>query len=406
MPKDYRCCHCGSQNFTKEQDVLDVWFDAGTTQDIVLNRKDLQYPADLYLEGSDQFRGWFQSSLVLAVAGKKSVPYKAVATHGYVVEPRSKDKDREKQKVSKSRGALFPVDLIEKYGADLLRLWVASENFRDDVEFSADKLQQVQTYYRKIRNTYRYLLGNLYDDNGKIYEFSQLAQLEKYILTRLYCVNNEVRKTYAQYEYHTVFQLVQNFFSNELSALYFDVRKDTLYSETADSLPRRQTQFVLRKLLRITLPWIAPILSFTAEEIWQHIRTDSDENSIHLTEFYKTNPDDNSTLLQRWKDLLQTRTEALKKLEDSKKQGVIATFAEAHVVVNNEVSPSDSKILEELLPVACVSRSDKELSIYKFDGKKCQRCWNYFSVHQSNNELCQRCVDVLHSNQQSISLSE
>ncbi|BBM83049.1 isoleucine--tRNA ligase [Candidatus Uabimicrobium amorphum] len=393
MPKDYRCC--GAQNFTKENDVLDVWFDAGTTQDIVLKRQDLKYPADLYLEGSDQFRGWFQSSLVLAVAGNKSAPYKAVATHGYVVEPRTKN--REKQKVSKSRGALFPKDLIEKYGADLLRLWVASENFRDDVEFSPDKLQQVQTYYRKIRNTYRYLLGNLYDDDQQIHKFCDLPQLEKYILTRLHTLNGEVREAYARYEYHTVFQLVQNFFSNELSSLYFDVRKDTLYSESANSSQRRQAQFVLRELLRTTLPWIAPVLSFTAEEIWQHVRKDCDEHSIHLSKFCNVNADYcDAALQQQWKNLLQLRTDILKKLEDSKNRGLIKTFAEAHVNAGGQVSTEYCKILTQLLPVARVSCSDGDMSVMVFAGKKCQRCWQYFSIEKDSGDLCQRCIDVLH----------
>ncbi|WP_372369219.1 isoleucine--tRNA ligase [Candidatus Uabimicrobium sp. HlEnr_7] len=396
LPKDYTCC--GVQDFSKEEDVLDVWFDSGVTQDIVLQRSDLKYPADLYLEGNDQFRGWFQSSLALAVATNKLAPYSTVATHGYVVE------SCKKEKVSKSRGALFPKDLIAKYGADLLRLWVASENFRDDVEFSLPKLEQVQGSYRKLRNTYRYLLGNLYDDNGESHSYKELPELEKYILARLYSVNTEIRKGYEKYEYHVVFQLILNFFSNELSSLYFCVRKDALYSDEADCLLRRQTQFVLRKLLFTTLPWIAPVLSFTAEEIWQHVRKNSQEKSVHLTHFCDVEDEYNDhRVCEKWSMLLTTRDLLLKRLEKSKNNKTINTFAQAHVLVEGNLTNNDCLILKELLQVACVScdslkkdfQNDEfgEVTIEKFKGDKCERCWNFTRINETG--LCERCERVL-----------
>lgn len=197
--------------------------------------------------------------MLLALGTNKKAPYKAVATHGYVLLPRVKSKKAEK--VSKSKGALFPKKLIDEHGADLVRLWVASGDFRNGVEFSQDKIVQMKTYYRKIRNTYRYLLGNLFNWDGKNHNYEELLSLEKYILFRLQEVNSLVRKAYEEYEYHVVFQLFVNFFSNELSSLYFDVRKDMLYTSAKNEKCRRQAQFVLHEILRTSLPWITPILS-------------------------------------------------------------------------------------------------------------------------------------------------
>ena len=410
LPQGYKCANCGSHHFDKEDDILDVWFDSGVTHAAVLQQREgLHYPADLYLEGNDQFRGWYQSSLLTATATGKEAPYRAVATHGYVLLPRKKGE--EDQKMSKSKKGTSPNEIVNKYGADLLRLWIASNDFRGDVEFSTDKI--AQSNYRRVRNTYRYLLGNLSDWDGKHVEYGDLPSLEKYVLSRLYTVNQEVMTAYARYEYHVVVQLFQNFFAVDLSSLYFDIRKDVLYTHKQDATTRRQTQFVLNELLHTSLMWLAPVLSFTAEEIWQHIRSEQDAVSVHLLSFRELPQQyDNAEVTTQWQQLLSMRSQILRMLEAAKNNELFSNFREAEVVLSSEFSALHELFptLQELLLVSSVSCEDVQgetltgfgvtgtVVVRNLEGEKCQRCWFYYREDMGDDvhpQVCQRCLAVL-----------
>lgn len=276
LPDGYKCPHCGAaEGFEKETDIMDVWFDSGSTHAAVLKNRDyLRRPADVYLEGADQYRGWFQSSLLTSVAGGNGAPFKQIVTHGWTV-------DGEGKKMSKSLGnGIAPQDIIKQYGADILRLWVASSDYHADIRISKDILKQLSDNYRKIRNTARFCLGNLYDfDPDKdMLPNEELEELDKYALMKLDEVINTARNGYEIYEYHTAAHAIHNFCVVDMSNFYFDVLKDRLYTSVSTSKTRRAAQTVLYKILDSLTLLLTPILAFTADEIWRFMPHDKSRN--------------------------------------------------------------------------------------------------------------------------------
>ena len=331
LPAGYRCPDCGGNRFTKETDILDVWFDSGVSHAAVLEKNpDLAWPADLYLEGSDQHRGWFHTSLLTAVGTRDRAPFEAVLTHGFTV-------DAQGRKMSKSLGnVVAPQEVIEKQGAEILRLWVASENFREDVRGPDEEITgHLVEVYRRIRNTCRFLLGNLADFDSTVdrLPYEALQELDRFMLHRLQKTIERVRQAYHDHEYHIVFHTLHNFCVVDLSSFYLDVQKDTLYTARADAPERRSAQTVLHETLLALVKLMAPILAFTAEEIWGYLPAASrEESSVHLSEFPQVNAayiDDE--LAARWERLLEVRGEILKALEQARNQKLIGTSLEAAV---------------------------------------------------------------------------
>ncbi|MFC1567075.1 isoleucine--tRNA ligase, partial [bacterium] len=425
-------CECGSSNFTKETDILDVWFDSGVSHEAVLKvRENLSWPSDLYLEGSDQHRGWFQTSLIPSVILNRQAPYKQVLTHGFTV-------DGEGKKMSKSQGNVTaPQEIIQKYGADIIRLWVLSENYKEDVRISDEIIEQLVDAYRKIRNTARYLLGNLanYNHNENEVEYEKLLDIDKWALAKLAFMYDDICNAYEKKELHNVFRKFYNFCTVELSSLYFDILKDRLYVSHYDSIERRSAQTVLYYLVTWLTRLIAPSLSFTSEEIWKAIPNQKIE-SIFLSDFPGTNEDEqklintwkeNTALKDKWDDIFEFRKIILKKIEEKRQEQVIGNSLEAKVKVfldknceildllqgvNTQwatisivsqfeiiVSEVDDKdlISEEFLPQG-LKGSKVKIGVEKAAGKKCERCWNYSqavgSIKNYEN-FCVRCAEVV-----------
>lgn len=417
LPQNARCSNCGGVHFKKEKDILDVWFDSGVSFAPVLEKRDyLAYPAQLYVEGSDQHRGWFQSALLTSVGTRQKVPYQTVLTHGFVV-------DAEGKKMSKSLGnVIAPHEVIKKYGAEILRLWVAAEDYRDDIKLSPEILERLSEAYRKIRNTCRYLIGNLYDFNPMKDSISYQDQLEidRWALHRLQGLIERVRKAYEKLEFHIVYHALYNFCTVDMSAFYLDVLKDRLYVMPKTSLERRSAQTTLFQILSTLVKLMAPVLSFTAEEIWTHLRKyNNQEQSVHLTQF----PAINHTLLdegleKRWDTILTIRGEVTKALELARKQKLIGHSLDAQITLS---VPKDlylllSPYLSQLNAIFIVSRVElvqEEARTYAYEskvvkgvridvtpapGKKCERCWIYdVSVGEDKDHptICKRCVEVM-----------
>ncbi|PIE57023.1 MAG: isoleucine--tRNA ligase [Desulfobulbus propionicus] len=418
VPENVRCA-CGCRSFTKESDILDVWFDSGTSHAAVLEpHPELQSPADLYLEGSDQHRGWFQSSLLSAVGTRGQAPYRSVLTHGYVVDGQGK-------KMSKSVGnVVAPQEVIDQYGAEVLRLWVASENYQDDVKVSAEILKHVSDAYRKIRNTIRFLLGNLYDfDPGRHQvPLDELGELDTWALIRYAEMSERVLRAYRQYEFHTVYHRLHNFCTTTISNIYLDVCKDRLYCSAPDSRERRAAQTVIHRILDGLLRLMAPILCFTAGEAWESFRGMQQnsplEESIYLQDFQVV--DDigrNAALMERWDRLLAVRSEITRMLEAARRDKRIGLALDAEVVLRAEGETlTFLQGKEELLRELCIVSSlvlESEgaetveqaeqvpglaIAIRQAPGKKCDRCWTLsrsVGEDQEHRQLCQRCVHVV-----------
>ena len=437
LPPATRCPRCGGTQFTKENDILDVWFESGTSQAAVLEtRPDQHWPAEMYLEGSDQHRGWFHSSLLVAVGTKGQAPYKEVLTHGFVV-------DGEGRKMSKSMGnVIAPQEVMSTHGAEILRLWVAAEDYRDDVRLSAEILTRLVEGYRRIRNTCRYLLGNLYDFDPKAHLLprDELLEIDRFILHRLQKLTGRLLRAYERYEFHILFHALQNFCVVDLSAFYLDVLKDRVYTSGAASPERRAAQTAMYLILQSLTRVMAPVLSFTAEEVWGYIPRRGDETeSVHLTEFLAVDPSFVDGVLEsRWDNLLEIRGEIQKALERARAQKVLGSSLEGRVTLYPKAySPEVAAILDESGPAELATLfivSQVELSrdnppegppdrvdalqslptegewawvggnlvtpvvIGKARGQKCERCWVYReSVGQSPTHptICDRCVAVL-----------
>ncbi len=410
LPPGTRCPTCGGEEFTKETDILDVWFESGVSQAAVLRvRPDQHWPAEIYLEGSDQHRGWFHSSLLAAVGVQGGAPYKAVLTHGFVV-------DGEGRKMSKSLGnVIAPQEVIEKYGAEVLRLWVAAEDYRDDIRLSEEILTRLAEGYRRIRNTCRYLLGNLYDFDAARdpVPVQELLPIDRFILHRLQQLTERMRAAYRDYEFHILYHGLHNFCAVDLSAFYLDVLKDRVYTSGRTSRLRRSAQTAMYEVLLTLVRLMAPVLSFTAEEVWGSISMPDKPPSVHLTEFPEIRTDLlDEELGQEWERLLTVRDEVLRALEVARKERRIGSAQEAAVEVQAAATefPFLAAHREELETICIVSRltvtqadgraADTPL-VVRVDaapGQKCQRCWNYresVGASATHPGLCDRCVGVL-----------
>src|SRR3989337_1869624 len=414
LPSGTKCSKCGNENFRKETDILDVWFDSGVSYASVLegNTK-LSMPADMYLEGSDQHRGWFHSSLLACVGTRGFAPYKSVLTHGFVV-------DKEGEKMSKSKGnVIVPSDIVKKYGAEVLRLWVVAEDYRSDIRISTEILDRLTESYRKIRNTFRYLVGNLYDFDPvrDAVDYEKLEEFDKWILHRLGILSSKILKGYEDYEFHIVYYELQRFCIVDLSAIYLDIQKDVLYTFPPNSEKRRSAQTAIYTILNCLTKLSAPVLSFTTDEV-RHYMSGEKTESIHLTNFPE--PEFiNDKIEEKWSRLLLVRDEILKALERARKDKFIGSSLEAGVSIyaEAEIKSFIHENLELLKTLAIVSHievvneSPKENNIFessdipgliievqKAPGEKCERCWTYRTSVGTTPDyptLCDRCIGHL-----------
>lgn len=415
LPPGAQCTKCGGTEFRKEQDIMDVWFDSGSSHAAVLAaRPELSWPADLYIEGTDQYRGWFQSSLLTAVSTRGSAPYRTVITHGFVL-------DEQGRKMSKSLGNVIePAKVIEVYGADILRLWVASVDYNNDVRISDNILKQMSEIYRKIRNTARFMLSNLYDFNRATdaVAVDALPELERYALHRLASVMNEITEALERYEFFRFYQVIQNYCVVDLSSFYFDLRKDTLYADGAGSHTRRAAQTVLDIILSTLARAIAPVLSHLAEDIWQHMPpgAPATSESVFLTDWPVSSDAWKSDHLEtKWQQATVWRQLALKALEEARQNKRIGASLEARVNLvprDEEVaralaawSPEElaqllivSEVVIEAAPAEARFEEPVWVSVERASGEKCQRCWLYATsvgTVADHPTLCGRCCDVV-----------
>ena len=412
LPQGYTCPKCGKNHFKKETDIMDVWFDSGSTHATVVDNRDyLRFPADLYLEGADQYRGWFQSSLLTSVATKGVAPYKTIVTHGWVV-------DGEGKKMSKSIGnTIMPEEIVNQYGADILRLWVASSDYHADIRISKDILKQLSESYRKIRNTARFILGNLYDfnpDNDMI-DLSQLESIDKWAIAKLNEVISKAKKGYDEFEYHNVVSAVHNYCVVDLSNFYLDVLKDRLYVQKPDSLSRRAAQTTMYIILDALALLLAPIISFTADEIWSYMPHDKSKNAenIVFNDFpTEIDIDVDEAFMKDWAVMHLVRDDVKKALENARNEKIIGASLEAKVSVNgtNETEQVLKKFANEMADLFITSDaqvSDKEeqfkgdvvsVSVERAEGEKCERCWCYSKDVGSNAkhpDVCAKCAEIL-----------
>lgn len=414
LPEGFTCPKCGGREFEKETDILDVWFDSGSSHAAVLERRpELSWPADLYLEGSDQHRGWFQASLLESCGTRGRAPYKSVLTHGFTL-------DEKGRKMSKSVGnVVSPLDVTKRYGAEILRLWVASENFTEDVRISDNILKKVSEVYKKIRNTLRFMIGNLKDFTpDRALPYDELSEIDKWALNRFYQIRNEIVENYNSYRFNRIFRKLYEYCSIELSSIYLDISKDTLYCEHPDSKKRRSSQTAIYTILYGLNTLIAPILSFTAEEVYRYI-PGADKDSVFLEEFPPACDDFDSEILDRWNRLIKVKGVVNKALERARKEGVISHSLEASVDVFAEGEIYQLlKGYEEELPFIFITSqatvrpigeapedavSDEELKGVKVaarraEGRRCERCWVYSTTVGEDKEypdVCRRCAEVL-----------
>ncbi|RGX56488.1 isoleucine--tRNA ligase [Anaerotruncus sp. AF02-27] len=416
LPKGTQCKYCGSTEFTKETDIMDVWFDSGTSYaSTIHDNPEMTWPVDLYLEGTDQYRGWFQSSLLTSVAWKGVAPYKTVCTHGWVV-------DGEGRKMSKSLGnGMEPHEITDKYGADILRLWVASADYHADIRISNDILKQLSEVYRKIRNTARYILGNLYDfdPNRDMVPFAELTDLDKWALARFDGLVKTTSEAYDNFEFHSIYHALHNFCTIDMSNFYLDVLKDRLYVEAADSKNRRAAQTAIYTILRGLTLVFAPIIPFTAEEVWSYLPADKnyDSASVMFNEMpkYCGNLVD-SAFIAKWDRIHEVRDDVLKALEDARNAKMIGKSLEAKVILHaadDETFAFLSSVEKDLAPVFIVSQVVLEkggegrfsganglftVDVAKADGELCPRCWAHsdsVGADAKHPTLCARCAQII-----------
>ena len=422
IPQGLQCPNCGSGQFTKETDIMDVWFDSGTSHQGVLRQPDkwpeLSWPADLYLEGSDQHRGWFNSSISTSVAVTGEAPYRAVLTHGFVV-------DEKGRKQSKSLGNVVdPLKVIAQMGADILRLWVSSADYRSDMALSQSILKQMTESYRKIRNTCRFLLGNLYDfEPAKdSIDYRDLQEIDRWALNQLQKLVERVLAAYRDYEYHVVYHAIHNFCTVDMSALYLDITKDRLYAESPNSLARRSAQTVMYEVLYALVRLLTPVLAFTSEEIWRYVPgKETRPISVQLCDMPEVNEDYLDLALEnKWDRLMDLREIVTKALEKARQDKLIGNSLEARVALyvseeNYHFLEAFSKELPTLFIVSGVmvksgaapggAMTDEDIPgfavvVSKAQGDKCERCWNYHTEVGSEPDhqtLCPRCAGVVRS---------
>ncbi|MDD4801855.1 MAG: isoleucine--tRNA ligase [Syntrophomonas sp.] len=416
LPDGYKCPACNGENFSKETDIMDVWFDSGSSHMAVLETyPELRWPADLYLEGSDQHRGWFNSSLSTSVAIRGVAPYKQVLTHGFVV-------DEKGYKMSKSMGNVVdPLAMIEEMGADILRLWVSSADYRNDISVSKNIIKQSSEAYRKIRNTCRFILGNLYDfvPETDTIPYDKLTQLDKWALIKMDKLIRRVSKAFANYEFHVVFHAVHNFCTIDLSNIYFDVLKDKLYCNAPNDLERKAAQTVLYQIINNLVAILSPILAFTSEEIWGYIKKEGQVESVQLLDW----PDSNDLYINdeleaKMDKILLLREVVTKALEEARTKKIIGHSLGAWVKIyaGQEwmMVLKETNQLDKLLIVSKVELTEQEVpepdaitlegvsglgvKVQAAQGDKCERCW-IIDLSVGNNQhcptLCNRCAQVV-----------
>ncbi len=417
LPSGTACPKCGKKDFEKEMDILDVWFDSGVSQAAVLRqRKELSWPADMYLEGSDQHRGWFQSSLLASVGTTGKAPYRTVLTHGFTMDGQGK-------KMSKSAGnTIAPQDVIDKFGAEVLRLWVSSSDYRDDQRISQEILTHLAEAYRRIRNTCRYLLGNLSDfdpDQDRVAD-KDLLEIDRWALHRLQKLVQRVEKAYDDFEFHVVFHSLHNFCAVDMSAFYLDILKDRLYTAKQKSTERRSGQTTMHAILSAMVRLMAPVLSFTADEVWSYMKEGAKEKSVFLASFPKVEEHylDNA-LEERWDRIIAIRGEAAKVLEALRRDKKIGHSLDSAVTLYAAPEPHEflkryEKDLAFIFIVSAVhvaKEAEAPADAYASDtvkglkisagsakGKKCGRCWMYsetVGTVRDHPEICGRCAGNL-----------
>ncbi len=424
LPPGTTCPQCGGTSFEKERDILDVWFESGVSYAAVL--KPRKWHADLYLEGSDQHRGWFHSALLAGVTTDHRAPYQAVLTHGFVVDGQGK-------KMSKSAGnVVAPQDVIKQSGAEILRLWVAAQDYREDLRISQEILTHLIEAYRKIRNTCRFLLSNLYDFDPVSHRVphDQLSELDRWVLLRLGELIDRIKKDYEEFEFHSVFHELNNFCSVDLSSIYLDILKDRLYTFKKDDPSRRSSQTAMMDILVAITKLMAPVLSFTADEIWRMLPGSAGNAerpaSVHLSAFPDSDPNwfSDPRLSQRWDDLLYLRSKVQLKLEEKRREKIIGSSLEAKVILYaQETNPEtyielkgNESFLHALFIVSQVElhavpqiptgphflvdlAKGFAIDVGKASGTKCERCWNYREAVGKDRDhptLCERCVEAVH----------
>jgi len=420
IPPETSCAACGGSGFTREMDIIDVWFESGSSYLVVQQKESYPWPADLYLEGGDQHRGWFHSSLLCAIAARNSAPYRGVATNGWTL-------DEHGRAMHKSLGNdVDPVEIADRLGGEIVRLWVASVDFREDVVDSEQLMQRVAENYRKLRNTFRYILGNLngFDAAHQAVPYEQMDTLDRYMLLQAAELNQQVRAWYERFEFHKIYQRVNQFCVVDLSAFYFDVLKDRLYTYAPNSRGRRSAQTAIWRIGEALVRLLAPILSFTSEEVWQHLPQVSGRvESVHLALFpsqqeilglatsTRNGESNQEQLRSDWTLLRGVRDEVLKALEAARNQKLIAGSLEAQVTLSApepaySVLARYAQELRFLFIVSAVNlesaagdgASGVRVQVSKAPGRKCERCWNY-STHVGEDPeypgVCERCSAVL-----------
>jgi len=416
VPPGTKCPECGSDKFEKETDILDVWFDSGVSYAAVMEKRGyLDSPSDLYLEGSDQHRGWFHSSLLCSVGTRGDTPYRNVLTHGFVVDGTGKA-------MHKSAGnVIAPEELIKEYGAEIIRMWVAGEDYRDNIRLSKEILQRLTEAYRRIRNTCRYLLGNLSDfdpETDKV-PYEEMEELDRWALNQLQELCERIMRAYEDFNFHLVYHNLHNFCVLDLSAFYLDIIKDRLYTSPEKSMARRSAQTAMSEILEVLVRLMAPILSFTADEIWQHMNGRDRPASVHADFFVPVNESyKDKELAERWESIIAVRKEATKALELARKEKRIGHPLDASVTIG--LPP---ELMEELIPyrdqfrtILIVSSVDLveaerfedgleseaipglKVKVSHSSDQKCERCWIHDPTVGQNNShptICKRCLDVL-----------
>jgi isoleucyl-tRNA synthetase len=420
LPEGYKCAACGGTEFTKETDILDVWFDSGVSSVAMLEGYEgLRWPADVYLEGGDQFRGWFNSSLMVGLAAHDAAPYRAVVTHGWTL-------DAQGRAMHKSAGnAIAPEEFVKDSGADILRLWVTSSDYREDMRCSPDILQRVADSYRKIRNTARFALGNLdgFDPEADNVPLGEMHEVDRWALAELDRVVARALEAYKAYDFHAVYRLIDAFCTVTLSARYFDITKDRLYTSAPKSAARRSAQTALNHIADALARLLAPVLSFTADEIWENLpevkarSASADESaaappSVHVAEFpVVLSAEREAGLLERWARLFEVRDVVLRALEEARTAKLIGSSLEAHVRLEArrstfELLESYREELRYLFIVSQVSLTlleeeageDIRVTVERASGSKCERCWNYSTLVGTFTRYptaCERCVEAL-----------
>lgn len=415
LPQGTKCPKCGGTHFRKESDIMDVWFDSGSSHAAVCKtRPELAWPADMYLEGSDQHRGWFQSSLLTSAATEGKAPYRAVLTHGYVV-------DGEGRKMSKSVGnTVAPQEVIAQYGADIIRLWAASSDYKADIRISKEILKQLSEVYRKIRNTIRYILGNTNDFNYETdkVEFKDMLELDRWALMHMQLLKKEVSAAYESYDFHVLYHAIHNFCSVEMSSYYLDILKDRLYAYKADSFERRSAQTAMYEIMLDLVVMIAPVLSFTMEEVWQFMKKPASmPESVFMMPWPECKEEYiDEALESKWDNFIEIRSEITRVLEGARRAKTIGHSLDAKVElhatgealailrsVEGDLATllivSQAKLVEGLAGgVEATGREDLKVTVQAAEGEKCERCWIYSDTVGKDAEhptVCARCAAAL-----------